>query len=913
MLVCNGVVQSKHFLIAALGVVLLAGVAWIAMGGGDDPAPIPNGVGGVGTPAAPQLEPSQAITGDDREAVPTGEESVDPVELEPVEAPDDRVPVSIRGRVIDAFDRPIASASVQLQIGRSMRGRRGFAGRGGFDEAVETGPDGVFAFEGEGYAGAWVSLLITHAAQAPHFADHSFEAEQTELDVGDVRVPAGGVVIGTITDGGGIGIPGAVAELIPQRENRLRWLRDRDELLPPVTTDGNGFFRMSHVALGDYRVEASAPQYQRETSTPITITEGTETHLDPIRLGPAQQLRGIVLSPRGTPVPDAEVWLFTERGEDGETTTDAEGRFSLDHLRSGAASIRVRADGFVTYHEDNLDPSTAQELTIQLQQGLRVSGVVRDELSGRPVLRYAARIRRLGDLPENSEDVRGDVAEIREAIRRRGGDGRVLRRVEEIRQRWSGARSGRGPRGWDGEVVDRDEGAFSFAGMDEGVYEIDVDSPDHQLLTSEPVELRVGGAPPHLVLSAARGLTVRGLVVAAKDGEPLANARVDLLRIEEQQAEPAGEDPRSRVRRMFRQGGGWPVLDAQTDRAGRFELRNAPPGRYAVRASASGYAEKRSSEFELSRDLDALELELGATCRLEGAVLGVPAGRESEVRVIAFAGPRQMQDTTARADGTYVIEDLQPGSYIVRASLGDSSSVFRREMRQFFGGGEGQQPEFDVVLAEGATRTFNPVLSVQAVGEVVGSIMLNGRPGQGLRVSLQAADPAQSAADDGRRFRFAFHGGGSIRARTNQNGEFSLSEVQEGDYSLVVQAADNRNELYRGPITVVRSSRNEQRLSLQTVTFAGEVAGADALPEDLRGSLRLYAGVDSEPEDRRAFAEDNRYYSIRVREGRFEQADLAPGDYLMVLRISGFEVVEQPLSLYPGMAAARFTVAAKNQ
>ena len=99
---------------------------------------------------------------------------------------------------------------------------------------VITREDGRFAFEGPGFVESSVSLLVTHASHAPHVADYSLEKGHVELDVGDVQVPSGGVVIGTVADGDGVGIAGATAQLIPQRENRLRWLREREELLPPV-------------------------------------------------------------------------------------------------------------------------------------------------------------------------------------------------------------------------------------------------------------------------------------------------------------------------------------------------------------------------------------------------------------------------------------------------------------------------------------------------------------------------------------------------------------------------------------------------------------------------------------------------------------------------------------------------------
>jgi hypothetical protein len=123
--------------------------------------------------------------------------------------------------------------------------------------------------------------------------------------------------------------------------------------------------------------------------------------------------------------------------------------------------------------------------------------------------------------------------------------------------------------------VGRPGGAFSFEGLDEGVYVVDIESPEHQRQRTEPVELRVGGGSPHLVVALARELHV-SVVTARQTREPLAEARVELRTPAEA---PAGErsknaglrlGPRSRDRGAL-------LAVARTEERGTFELRNAPP------------------------------------------------------------------------------------------------------------------------------------------------------------------------------------------------------------------------------------------------------------------------------------------------------------------------------------------------
>lgn len=98
---------------------------------------------------------------------------------------------------------------------------------------------------------------------------------------------------------------------------------------------------------------------------------------------PGATVEGLVLSPTGEPVPNAEVVLGEEQDL---AVTDEEGRFVVTDLFLTAPSITAKADGLsaeATF-DPWLKPRETRQMTLRLERGRRLVGVVLDR-DGTPV------------------------------------------------------------------------------------------------------------------------------------------------------------------------------------------------------------------------------------------------------------------------------------------------------------------------------------------------------------------------------------------------------------------------------------------------------------------------------------------------------------------------------------------------
>lgn len=898
-------------------------------------------------------DPTRASIGGEQGAAADGDDGPRPM-------------VTIKGRVIDKREAPVASAKVALTVqGRGRRGR--------ISKEVVTAADGTFAFSGKGYSRLFVSLNVKHDQFAVATAFKNFNSAKGELDMGDIKLFVGGTIIGSITDMAGNTVPEAQARLTSMDWGRRFRGRGRVDF-PVVMADSTGVFKMTHVPPGRYRVNATAPRRQRSTKGPITVVdEETETLL-PIQLGPGFSLTGTVYDPSGEPVTDARVNV---RGKDRnvareDTRTDKAGEFEIDHLPPGRYDIWVRADGFLT-NSDNQDVevTTAKPLSITLELGLSIEGVVMDSVTSQPVLSYGAKVRRIGGLPDPEADrkraamsanfetmmkLRGKenltpqeqeklnkaIADMRSGGGRgfgrggdrggrggdrggdrggRGGDRGGNRGGDRGNRDRGGDRStrgrgGRGRRGWGGwnrdntmpgdtgDVEDHPNGVFRFAGLNEGVYVVDIGSPDHQKLRSAKIELRRGQAAQRLTLTVQPGLAVRGTVVTQADNRPLANADIELRMVIEDNPEDAQRREEWTKRmggmatmfRQFMDNGPRTtrVLETRTRRDGSFEFRNAPPGEFVIKAEADGHSPFTTEAFKLAANQADIEIALGELGLIEGRVSGVTPDRRKDVRVIAFAPPRTFRDVSVRDDNTFEITGLEPGGYMVRAFIGDARRFMFQQMFRSMGT-EGGDSVVDVKVREGGRHRHNVVVTADTTGSVRGTVLVNGEPATGYRVSLRKVQTAgESQGMAGRFGRFGRNGG-----TVDQKGVYEIKGIEMGDYTLTVSPSSRGRRSSRGTevakMQVFVAPESVKEMPPITVDI-GSLKGTIAAPADpkakdkavsIGGRITLYKGVSQIPD---ASETNVLRFSARIRKNSFEIKNMPTGDYLVQLRPTGREV-----------------------
>lgn len=831
---------------------------------------------------------------------------------------DARVDTVLRGRVVDHFQAPVAAALVYLDFGRGgMRGGRGGGPQRRIPDPVRTDGHGRFAFQGQLFTNVRLTLQVTHPRFAPALFDRTLTDVKAEMELGDLVVDGGGEVLGRVTDLSGNAVPTATVRLQPENDNRLRWVRNRDELLPAAPVDNNGYFRLQHVAAGDWHIAAVAPRHQNGGSPMFAVESDQRSEVDDIKLGPGFDVSGTVVDGQQQPVAKADVSLRERRnGRDYRTTTDAAGHFQLEHLPGIALQLTVEAKGYLRYEQSDLDPTFGKPVFVALQEGLKITGIATDAESGQPVVDYAVRADRLRGLPrtDGQEELMARLEALGQQMRAGSVDEAARQEMERLRQqvaeadqggpnpRMGGGR-GRGPGGpgnmfFGGDIGKTEahrDGRFTMTGLQEGIYRVTLQSPEHTRWRSAEIELRVGTAPEVAAVLAA-GLSVFGTVLDA-ERRPIADARVELRTADANQGggRRGRGDNGDRFGQMLRRFGmqGMIVAEAKTDAAGHFALRHAASGTYRVSASARNHDVAQSDIFELAADRSGVELVLGRLGSIAGTVRGVGGEHLGEAIVVALpVGDTSMRPgmnnpmAQIQADGRYRIDDLPPGDYAVRAALGGVGELWREYAMQLM---NGSLPA-DVKVTGGAVVAFDPILELPKTGTVSGTLMHNGVPGKGLQVSLRPVDDG-SGQGPGMRGRGGMRGR-NLDASVGANGGFTIKDVPAGTYTVSVSLGGRRGgaPLHRQQLQVQAQQQAELDLQVTTSSLHGRVSCEDATdPATLSGNLLLLPGLTEMPSDFGAMRRDGTAINTRVQAGAFAVEALPAGQYLAVLNVRGRE------------------------
>jgi protocatechuate 3,4-dioxygenase beta subunit len=646
-------------------------------------------------------------------------------ELSPTVAPvsnEPRVDAILRGRVVDKFNAPVANAKVWLEIGRSRQQNGGQPGRGGRDrggrgggrsrripEPVITNAEGLFAFQGETFRNLRVTLQVKSNQHAVGLFEKDVgdiqagqaAAAEIEVALGDLALKSGGLVRGRVTDLDGNAVIGAEVTMEPDFRNRLRWQRNRTELLPPTKTDANGFYAYANVPEGQFAVTVLAKMHTPGRSDGFEVTEDAEVQVPDIALGPGYEVTGYVKDAQGEPIAKANVRLRASLsanaqpaegrggdrggrgrgrgrggfggfgGRDHRTETDEQGRFFLEHLPSSLMEIQVDARGFLDYEADEIDPKVVRPIYVTLQPGLYIAGIVQTP-DGLPLTKYSVRTRRLRGLPDPNQpqvDFNELMAKFRDPNLTDEGRRELMRTMRDVRDQFTsqfrgrggdrGGRGGdRGGRGGDrGGRNDRQEqhdgGRFREDGLQEGVYEVTIEADNYARFTSAEIQVRRDAAPPELTITVDPGVYVGGVVLDAY-GDPIANAEVTLRSATLDDNTPptipgggrggrggrGGFDVNRMARDWMRGMNSSPLrLTARTDQDGLFIVKNVQRGVYSLSATADNFATANVEPFQLDRERSDFEMRLDPLGVIVGKVTGFRPEEAGEVQVIALLVP----------------------------------------------------------------------------------------------------------------------------------------------------------------------------------------------------------------------------------------------------------------------------------
>jgi hypothetical protein len=477
----------------------------------------------------------------------------------------------------------------------------------------------------------------------------------------------------------------------------------------------------------------------------------------------------------------------------------------------------------------------------------------------------------------------------------------------------------------------------------------------------QQIQINTGDGAPMQMLSPGRQAKtgtgrLMGKVIAGDTGAPVRRAQVRI----------SGPDIGSKT--------------ALTDSQGRYEFRDLPAGRFNLSVSKSGFVTMQYGQnrpFEPGRPIELVDAQVMQKADVSlprGSVLsgrivdefGEPVAEANVVAMrLQFSGGRRRlvqsgRNSTTNDLGQFRLYGLPPGDYYVSATLRSLDSMVMDMLGAANAGGPtgsnnnsgyaatyypgtpnpGEAQRLTLAVGQELPSVdiqLQPVRLARITGTAIGS---DGKPMSGAMVMLM---PSMREA-------VAMMPGGT--SRTNKDGQFTLTGVAPGDYSLQIQslaammsAAGQAMLFVSGdstapaPATPARGPQ-EREFATASVTVAGDditgltVVGTrgakatgkisfdgDAKPDGLT-SIRLMAlptDTDSMAPAASAFG------STRVTDtGAFEidslvggrilrAGNLPKGWFLKRVELNGEDVTDRAIEFKPGEDVDGFNIQLTNQ
>src|SRR5450830_1553212 len=610
-----------------------------------------------------------------------------------------------------------------VRVGAGGRGAGGGGGPlGGTGTDLPTGPDGLFVLDGLKPGQVYDLSVFGGAGLGPQKRGVVAPASNVEIQVAGT-----GRIAGTALDARS-GQPlksfsvsfeparggGAIIRLVARAAGGQTGIGQKREL-----NTEDGAFTLEDVPAGTWTVVVESKGYQQARVANLVVEENGVKDGVEVRATPGVVLKGRVSDARtGRPVANASITHepagsggpggfggFGGRGGllaglDGgdDITSDAEGNFEIEGISAGRIKVTAKNPDYTDGSEVADVKETGGTVEIKLTAGGSASGVV--VVGGQPLANAQVALA-----------VAGDV-----------GFGRIL---------------------GGGQTTTTDAtGRFRFDHLGAGRYSASAGMSGKSSNLSEFV-LQTGDSKNDLILSLSAGSTIQGTVSGLPDGWK-AGATVMA----------------SGVESFF--------ATTKVAADGSFQVTGVPPGPVTLRAQAGdglGTSRSATKQVTASDDVPVLQAEIvfdvGFTLTGHVTRAGQPAANAMVVANLQGGGGRQ---ATTRTDegGTYTLQGLQEGSYVVTA------------MADPLAGGAGSQVRQTISL----TNDQNLDLTF-STAKVAGTVT--------------DADTKQPLADATVSLASA-SGTGSVpmqrMATTDSNGHFQFTDILPQAYTLNAQKTD---------------------------------------------------------------------------------------------------------------------------
>ena len=603
----------------------------------------------------------------------------------------------VEARFVDQNDRPIEGVKLALtSIGPTPSALSGPDGRVHLD-AMATERTTSTAVE------------ASHPGLATYFGRAVLEPGKTTY-LGDLKLGPGGSIAGFVLGPDGSPARGAevlvaTPDLAQSEDDARRNGPVSTEVYPSCRTREDGSFRIDGVAAKPVRVWAGTDDTRWSFTEPIDLGANpfrTDLELRLRPLEPTDLIAGIVLTPQGEAVPNADVrYTGRLRGStwSGNFHAGEDGRFRH--------RVGILGEHDFQAHDEKarwpdatalaVQPGT-QDLVLQFPMPRWIEISVRDA-GGAPIREFSASVvssdRRRTILPAKIEP-------------HENGRTRVLVPGEP--------------------------------------FVVDVRARGHGDAVLGPWSPDAAPASEGCKLDTLPG--VRGQVRAG--AAPVANAKVSLFEI----AAPTTKIARNGFVTRFHPS---PEDSTTTDEQGFFQLDPSRPGgndtdrffqreatearSFAILCEAEGWsiAELSPLEIDPAAGVDGLRIDLVRGGTIEGKVLTTP-GKDPAGTVVGIdrhdGHPRTLR---VGPDGLFKFERLTPGRYLVER-VDDELHPGNVSTSWSSGGSERTEYPTNCAVEDGGTTRFDLDLKDDAPCVIVSKVRVNGAPATGWTASIRMKD-----------------------------------------------------------------------------------------------------------------------------------------------------------------------------
>lgn len=692
---------------------------------------------------------------------------------------------------------PVAGAEVELRSTLTWK--------------ASTNAAGIATLQG---VGAGWSPLVAHASGFAQQATMLSTSGTDNVQHVSLALARGAAVSGRVVDDKGKPIPRARVVATSASEPLPVVDAQRDG----VETGTDGTFSIATLSAGTWRVSASADEYAPATMTFAVDGEHARSGVE-LRMSAGAVVRGVVNDEAGAPVAGADVSVvvagYLPWRARRQAFTDARGRFTIGGLAPRAVDVVAWHDsGASAIVTADLAAKREQAVTLTLDVSGAISGTVVDstgrpvgdaqvvadpDLSGAPVDRAAWGVRgvqetvtdqagafRFAGLPDGSYRVRAarpgasesaltlatpvvtkpNATPIKLVVT---ADGRALGKVQLADGKPAAAFTielgNTEPRAF----MPKD-GAFALPAA-VGTYALTVTGPGF-VTTTKQVSIREGADTDLGTITVHAGRSVSGRVIDDR-GVPVANATV-----------AAGALLTGGGAELYIKSESIAAKDTVTDADGRFILDGFPPATITVIAGKADVGRSASIQLPAGQDSATLDLVLAATSALEGKVTrnGQPLA-DTVIIANPIGAVASNFFVTTGPDGTFTLDALAPGSYIVYPMLG----------------GGGNRPKDMYARRAEVTLGAKTHVDIDATpGPVTLAISVKTDKGaplpMGQLIVFQAAIDPQTVEElrDGTRIPFGDQAT-AIYLRGIQNGAASIEGAHAGVHTLCALTGDPRD------------------------------------------------------------------------------------------------------------------------